>query len=148
MTDFDTDDYDDDDEQPDQPSKQERNWKELRGKASEYEQRAKAAERRLAFVEAGIKLDDPKAKYFVNGYDGEIDPDAIRQAAIEAGFLEDTTTTPPAEEEALGRMTEAATGAEPAGQIRLEDAINQAESPEEVMRIAAAAGMPTVQDSQ
>jgi hypothetical protein len=32
-------------------------------------------------------MNDPKMKYFVNGYDGEISVDAIRSAALEAGFI-------------------------------------------------------------
>lgn len=43
--------------------------------------------RELAFAKAGIPMDDPKMKYFIKGYDGEFEPDAIRAAAAEAGFL-------------------------------------------------------------
>lgn len=45
------------------------------------------AKRELAFARAGISMDDPKLKYFVRGYDGEMTAEAIRQAALEAGFL-------------------------------------------------------------
>ena len=41
----------------------------------------------LAFYKAGISLEDPKMKYFVKGYDGEMTAEAIRNAAFEAGFL-------------------------------------------------------------
>lgn len=41
----------------------------------------------LAFYKAGISMDDPKMKYFVKGYDGEMTAEAIRQAALEAGFM-------------------------------------------------------------
>lgn len=45
--------------------------------------------RENAFIRAGV---DPEAKgigsYFVKGYDGDITPDAIRAAAIEAGVLQ------------------------------------------------------------
>lgn len=47
--------------------------------------------RELAFAKAGISLNDPKLKYFVKGYDGELEAEAIREAAVEAGFL---TTQP------------------------------------------------------
>lgn len=43
--------------------------------------------RELAFARAGLPLDDPKMKYFVKGYDGEMSAEAIREAALEAGFL-------------------------------------------------------------
>lgn len=56
---------------------------------AEAEQRAEEAERRLAFSEAGISTSDPKLAYFVKGYEGELTADAIRQAALDAGFIED-----------------------------------------------------------
>lgn len=43
--------------------------------------------RELAFAKAGLPLDDPRMNYFVKGYDGEMEPDAIREAATAAGFL-------------------------------------------------------------
>lgn len=43
--------------------------------------------RELAFAKAGLPLDDPKMRYFVKGYEGEMTADAIREAALEAGFL-------------------------------------------------------------
>lgn len=55
--------------------------------ATEALSRAEAAERKLAFAEAGITLNDPKLSYFVKGYDGEFTPEAIRQAATDAGFI-------------------------------------------------------------
>lgn len=44
--------------------------------------------RELAFAKAGIALDDPKMRYFVKGYDGELEADVIREAATEAGFIQ------------------------------------------------------------
>ena len=43
--------------------------------------------RELAFAKAGIPLTDPKMNYFVKGYEGELEPDAIIEAATAAGFL-------------------------------------------------------------
>jgi len=43
--------------------------------------------RELAFAKAGIPLNDAKMNYFVKGYEGDLEPEAIREAAIEAGFL-------------------------------------------------------------
>lgn len=43
--------------------------------------------RELAFAKAGLPMDDPKMNYFIKGYDGEMDAEAIRAAALEAGFL-------------------------------------------------------------
>jgi hypothetical protein len=50
--------------------------------------------KKLAFYEAGIPMNDPKMKYFINGYDGEISADAIRMAALEAGFIGEPATQP------------------------------------------------------
>lgn len=43
--------------------------------------------REVAFARAGIPLDDPRMSYFVKGYDGELEPESIREAATAAGFL-------------------------------------------------------------
>lgn len=45
------------------------------------------ARRQLAFVRAGIDPDDPKMKYFVKGYEGELTASAVRSAAVDAGFI-------------------------------------------------------------
>lgn len=74
-----------DDLQPD-GSGQEPGWaKELRKQNKELERsmaeqaaKAEAAERKLAFAEAGVPLGDPKAKYFVKGYEGDVDAAAIK----------------------------------------------------------------------
>lgn len=44
--------------------------------------------RELAFAKAGIPMEDPRIEYFVRGYNGELEPDAIRQAAVTAGFIQ------------------------------------------------------------
>lgn len=51
------------------------------------EQELNEVKRELAFAKAGLAMDDPKMKYFVKGYEGEMSADAIREAALEAGFL-------------------------------------------------------------
>jgi hypothetical protein len=59
-------------------------------KAKEYDSmigRLEAAERELAFAKAGLPVDDKRISYFVKGYDGELDAEAIRAAATDAGFL-------------------------------------------------------------
>jgi ribosomal protein L12E/L44/L45/RPP1/RPP2 len=64
--------------------------KSLRRAASgkkQLEQELDAARRELAFVKAGINPDDPKMRYFVKGYEGDLSAEAVRQAALEAGFL-------------------------------------------------------------
>ena len=80
------DDFDSDEEPQGDPG----DIKSLRRAASskkKLEQENFELKRRLAFVEAGISMADPRMKYFIKGYDGEMEADAIRAAAMEAGFL-------------------------------------------------------------
>lgn len=74
----------DDDEQSSEDFK---NLRAKARKADQYERELAQARRELAFVKAGIPTDDPKMTYFVKGYEGELDPQAVRQAAIDAGFI-------------------------------------------------------------
>ena len=48
---------------------------------------ANAATREIAFLKAGVNPEDPAARYFVKGYDGELTVEAIKAAAIEARIL-------------------------------------------------------------
>ena len=66
--------------------------------------------RELAFAKAGIPLTDSKMNYFVKGYDGDLEPEAIREAAVEAGFL--TVEQPATQEQAATPEFEAATQAQ------------------------------------
>ena len=78
--------YDDDNDTTDDNE----DFKNLRAKAKKadtYERENATLKRELAFVKAGVPLDDPKMTYFVKGYDGELEPQAIKDAAIEAGFI-------------------------------------------------------------
>lgn len=56
-------------------------------KSKKLEQELADARRELAFTKAGINPDDPKMRYFVKGYDGDMTAEAVRQAALEAGFI-------------------------------------------------------------
>lgn len=64
--------------------------KSLRRAASgkkKLEQELAELRRELAFAKAGLPMSDPKMNYFIKGYDGEMSAEAIRQAALDAGFL-------------------------------------------------------------
>jgi ribosomal protein L12E/L44/L45/RPP1/RPP2 len=61
----------------------ERDRKALQSAQAEMEE----MRRQLAFARAGIDVDDPAAKYFVRGYDGELDRDSIIAAAIEVRLI-------------------------------------------------------------
>ena len=73
------------------------NWRrelENRAKKAEDSQADLAAkladyERRDTFRSAGLDPDDSRVKYFVKGYDGDMDPEAIREEAAAAGFIGD-----------------------------------------------------------
>lgn len=56
-------------------------------KSDRLEAELEQTRRELAFTRAGINIEDPKMRYFAKGYEGELDPSQIRQAAVEAGFL-------------------------------------------------------------
>jgi hypothetical protein len=65
------------------------NIRDLRAKARQADELAAkvaAMERTEAFRSAGLDPNDPRAKYFVKGYEGELTPDAIKAAATEAGL--------------------------------------------------------------
>lgn len=61
----------------------EKEARELRRQVAEFSE----TQRELAFVKAGIDPASPKAKYFVKGYDGELTPEAIREAAVEVQLI-------------------------------------------------------------
>jgi hypothetical protein len=58
-------------------------------KGKKLESELAQARRELAFIKAGINIDDPRMKYFAKGYDGEMTSEAVRQAALDAGFIEE-----------------------------------------------------------
>lgn len=108
-------------------------------KADEYEIRAAAAERELAFAKAGIDLNDQKLSYFRKGYDGDLDPEEIRSAAAEAGFIAPPAGSGDAQElAAQQRIANAGSEAiAPSDPSPLEDRMRAAQSPEEIMAIVA-----------
>jgi hypothetical protein len=119
--------------------------------ANETASQFEAAQRQLAFAKAKIDITDPKLSYFVKGYEGDLEPDRIRQAAIEAGFLvtdAQRVEIPPGELQQHQQMGDAAAGAPSGGKEDLTEKIRNAQSQEEVMAIMTAAGYPTSWSSQ
>jgi hypothetical protein len=114
-----------------------------------------ALQRENAFLKAGIDPDDQRLRYFVKGYDGELTPAQIRQAAIEAGFIQ-----PPAEFQqeqsaqqynlgAQSRVMAASAGAQVEGVteaavlMQLEQAMNEG-GIEAMLDVARSYGVPTI----
>ncbi len=70
--------------------------KALREKAEQDARELAAARRELAFLKAGVDLDSKMGQVFAKGYDGELDPDAIRNEWSELAPKRDEA--PPSEE--------------------------------------------------
>lgn len=119
-------------------------------KSKKLEQELLAAKRELAFAKAGIDPDDSRMKYFVRGYDGELTGAAVRQAALEAGFLASQQQEDPqvqAASAAQDRVMTAAAGAviedasEAAALSRMEQAMEEG-GVEAMMSVARQYGIP------
>lgn len=121
---------------------------EKRAKAAEEAQaRAEAAERQLAFAKAGIDLTDPKLSYFVKGYEGDLDPEAIKAKAIADRFIDppDAQQQAQASEDAaaLERMADGAANGSPlpAGADAAADRVIAATDAETFWNEARASGL-------
>lgn len=98
------------------------------------------ASKKLAFLEAGVPLDSPMAKYFIKGYDGDLNPEAIREAALEAQLIAPAQKVDDTDKQAWRETNRIAAGSEvspaPPGWIQR---INAANSESELMSIFAEA---------
>jgi len=102
---------------------------------------AESAKRELAFVKAGIDPLQPMSKYFVKAYDGELDPEAIRQAAVEAQLISPPQNQPSADEmQAWQRTNKVAAGSQTSQPpVDWARRLNEATSPREVEQILSEA---------
>ena len=103
---------------------------------------AEAIKRENAFMKAGIPMDDPMAKYFVKGYDGEISAEAIRAAAQEANLIQKAAEDAKAKSEVdawnrISRAQRAGETSEPVADWNAK--LNQARSEQEVLQILSQA---------
>jgi hypothetical protein len=105
MSDNYTDDFDLEDEETENDI---RSLRKAANSAKKLKAEVAQMKRELAFAKAGLPLDDPRMSYFVKGYDGEMEPDAIREAATAAGFL----AAPSAANQAQEAQVQAATAAQ------------------------------------
>lgn len=150
MTDNYTDDVldDDDFEAEDQTPKALRRQA---NKAKKLEAELTAMRRELAFARAGLPMDDPKMSYFIKGYEGDLESDAIRSAALEAGFLQSANTVQEAPKapdlSAQTRIMQASAGAavedisENAAIARLEQAMQEG-GVDAMLSVAQEYGLP------
>lgn len=116
--------------------------KELEQKLAEAEKRAQAAEvaaREAAFLKAGLDPSKKISQYFMKAYDGDLDPESIRQAAMEAEVIS-TPSTDVSEADAWKRTVKVADGSGTAQPpIDWNKRINEATSQAEVEAILAEA---------
>ena len=102
---------------------------------------AEVAKRELAFVKAGLDPLQPMTKYFVKAYDGDLTPDAIRQAAVEAQLISPPQNQPSADEmQAWQRTNRVAAGSQTSQPpVDWTRRLNEATSPREVEQILSEA---------
>ena len=130
------------------------NWRrDLENRAKEAEQEAasmaaqlESYQRRDTFRSAGLDPDDARVKYFVKGYDGELDAEAIRQEAMAAGFIgEDSPMPHPSVmNDALAveqRIQAAGEGGEPVVSPDLEDRIKATTNQDELRALMESEGI-------
>lgn len=152
MTDnYTDDDFDTNDVDVDEASDSPRGLRRAANKSKKLESELQATKRELAFLKAGINPEDPKMKYFVKGYEGDLSAEAVRQAALEAGFLASQQQAPDPQQQAIAsaeqRVSSAAAGAiyedssEDAALARLEQAMEEG-GVDAMLEVARQYGIP------
>ena len=120
-------------------------------KGKKLESENQQLKRELAFFKAGIDTDDPRMKYFAKGYEGELTAEAVRQAAMEAGFIQTQSAAQNAQNQEIAsaqqRVLTASAGAiyedssEDAAFSRLEQAMEEG-GVDAMMEVARQYGIP------
>lgn len=151
MSDF-ADEFYEDDDQPQETNPVRARMKQLEKENREYKKMladAEQAKREVNFLKAGIDPTEPKFKYFVKGYDGELSPEAIRLAAEEAQLVTPQQAINEADKQAWQTTNKVAAGAEsaPEGPSWIKR-ISEAESEQDLMAIFAEAQAQGVDLSQ
>jgi hypothetical protein len=142
MSDF-ADEFYEDDDQPQETNPVRARMKQLEKENREFKKQlaeAEQARKEVNFLKAGIDISDPKFKYFVKGYDGELSPDAIREAAEEAQLITPKQEVSDVDKQAWQTSNKVAAGAESSSEgPSWMKRINDAQSEEELMAVFAEA---------
>jgi hypothetical protein len=146
------DDFDSDEIDVEEASESPRGLRRAANKSKKLEQELANAKRELAFIKAGINPDDPKMRYFIKGYEGDLTAEAVREAALEAGFLASQSNESDPQLAATGaaqqRVMQAASGvsyegmSEEAALAQLEAAMEEG-GIEAMLDVARQYGIPT-----
>jgi len=127
------------------------NLRKAANRAKKLENELNSLKREVAFAKAGINPDDPKMRYFIKGYEGEMEADQIKAAAAEAGFIEieqPSESGPQLNVEGQQRVMAASAGAMPedvseqAALARMESAMEEG-GIEALLEVARQYGIPT-----
>jgi hypothetical protein len=129
------DEFYEDDDQPQDSNPVRARMKQLEKENREFKKQLAEAEqlrREANFLKAGIDPAEPKFKYFVKGYDGELSPDAIRAALEEAQLITPQSNPASEDKQAWQTTNKVAAGAEsapdgPSWAKRISDAQSEAE---------------------
>jgi len=152
-----TDDFDDDDEGETEP---EPNLvKQLRNQLKDANKRAKEVDdaraensklkREFAIRDAGLSLNERQREAFEKSYSGDLSSEAVRSYAVDLGWAQPTQAEQEVDsalegQERIARASQGSTTATGADEYL--EKIKAAQSPDEVMAIAAAAGRFTAWD--
>ena len=144
-------DYDTDEVDESEASESPRGLRRAANKGKKLESENQQLKRELAFFKAGIDTDDPRMKYFAKGYEGELSADAVRQAAMDAGFIQTQSAAQNAQNQEIAsaqqRVLTASAGAiyedssEDAAFSRLEQAMEEG-GVDAMMEVARQYGIP------
>jgi hypothetical protein len=136
-------DFFEDDDQPQETNPVRARMKQLEKENREFKKQlteAQAAQKEMAFIKGGLDMNHPMAKYFVKGYDGEVSPEAIKNALVEAQLITPQQDINDEDKQAWQTTNKIAAGAETSSEgPSWNKRINDAGSEEELMAIFAEA---------
>jgi 23S rRNA U2552 (ribose-2'-O)-methylase RlmE/FtsJ len=98
---------------------------------------ARSAQRELALIKAGVDISSPTGRLFAKAYDGELDVDAVKTAAMEYGVVSPpaATSASPEEQAAWSRTQSAQAAGSPAGEIDWKQRLDAAKTQDEAWAV-------------